>query len=180
MVGMIKRPIGVWFSVALVILVLRAWVGSKLGSKVAQYWDSRQRQKQATLHAPEWAHVESALSELSAIQTLQLYAVATHNDKNLAKYLLNEIEGLENLKRRSGDVEIRPVIDIYLGLAYVDTTMAEEQVKNKELATKYINSAQTLFRSLGWRDYSEEKLKMVARRELDRWNVQSQTRQDGK
>jgi len=76
--------------------------------------------------------------------------------------------------------QIRPVIDIYLGLAYVDASMAEEQVKNKELATKYMNSAQSLFRSLGWRDYSEEKLKMVARRELDRWNVQSQTSQDGK
>jgi len=181
MVGMIKRPIGVWFSVALVILVSGTLVGSKLGSKIAQYWDSRQRQKQGTLHGPEWAHVESTLSELSAIQTLQLLAVTTHNDKSLAKkYLLNEIEGLENLKRRSGDVEIRPVIDIYLGLAYVDASMAEEQVKNKELATKYMNSAQSLFRSLGWRDYSEEKLKMVARRELDRWNVQSQTSQDGK
>jgi hypothetical protein len=108
-------------------------------------------------------------------------AVTTHNDKNLAKrYLLNEIEGLEKLKRRSGNMEIRPVIDIYLGLAYVDKTMAEEQVKNKELATTDMNSAQTLFRSLGWRDYSEENLKMVARRELDRWNVQSQTTQEGK
>lgn len=181
MPGMKKGPIGVWFSVALVILVSSAWVGSKAGSKIAQYWDSRQRQKQGTLSVPEWAHVESTLSELSAIQTLQLYAVTTHNNKSLAKkYLFNEIEGLENLKRRSRAVEIGPVIDMYLGLACADSAMAEEQDNNKEVATKYMNSAETLFRSLGWRDYSAKTLRIVARRELDRWNGQPQTRQDGK
>ena len=118
---------------------------------------------------------------MSAIQVLQLFAVATRNDKNVAKkYLLNKIGGLEELKRRSGAVEIGPVIDIYLGLAYVDAAMAEEQDNNKELVTKYMNSAQTLFRSLGWRDYSEETLRIVAKRELDRWNGQAQTRLDGK
>jgi hypothetical protein len=181
MLGMKKGPIGVWFSVALVILVSSAWVGSKAGSKIAQYWDSRQRQKQGTLSVPEWAHVESTLSELSAIQTLQLYAVTTHNNKSLAKkYLFKEIGGLENLKRRSRAVEIGPVIDMYLGLAYVDSAMAEEQDNNKEVANKYMNRAQTLFRSLGWRDYSAKTLRIVARRELDRWNGEPQTRQDGK
>lgn len=176
-----KGPIGVWFSVALVIPVSSAWMGSKAGSKIAQHWENYQQQKQGTLRGPNWAHVESTLSELSAIQVLQLLAVATRNDKNVAKkYLLNEIGGLEELKRRPGAVEIGPVIAIYLGLAYVDAAMAEEQDNNKELATKYMNSAQTLFCSLGWRDYSEETLGFVAKRELDRWNGQAQTRLDGK
>jgi hypothetical protein len=181
MAGKKKGPIGVWFSVALVILVSSAWVGSKAGSKIAQLWEKHQRQKHGMVRGPNWAHVETTLSELSAIQTLQVYAFVTRNDKNLSKkYLLNEIGALEELKRRSGAVEIGPVIDIYLGLAYVDAAMAEEQDNDKELATENMSSAQTLFRSLGWRDYSEEALKLVVRRELERWNGQPQTRLDGK
>jgi hypothetical protein len=181
MVGMIKRPIGVWFSVALVILVSGAWVGSKIGSKIAQYWDSRQRQKQATLHGPQWAQVDSVQAQLYAVQLLQLLAGVGQNDKKLGqKYLLNEIGGLEDLRRRPDAQEIRPVVDLYLGLTYVDAAMAEEQDNDKERATKHMDSAQTLFQSLGWRDYSEETLRMVARRDLNKWRLQPQTRRDGK
>jgi hypothetical protein len=181
MVGMIKRPLGAWFSVALVILVLGAWVGSKSGSKIAQYWDTRQRQKQGTLHGPGWAQVDSVLTQLYAVQLLQFFAGIGQNDKKLGpKYLLNEIGGLEDLRRRPDAQEIRPIVDLYLGLAYVDAAMAEEQDNNRGRATKYMNSAQTLFQSLGWRDYSEETLRMVARRDLNKWKGQPQTRQDGK
>jgi hypothetical protein len=181
MVGMIKRPIGVWFSVALVILVSGAWVGSKSGSKIAQYWDSRQRQKQGILHGPQWAQVDSVLTQLYAVQLLQLLADVSQNDKKLRqKYLLNEIGGLEDLRHRPDAQEITPVVDLYLGLAYVDAAMAEEQDNDKERATKYMDSAKTLFQSLGWRDYSEETLRKVARRDLDKWKGQPQTRQGGK
>jgi hypothetical protein len=181
MVGMIKRPIGVWFSVALVILVSGAWVGSKSGSKIAQYWDSRQRQKQGTLHGPQWAQVDSVLTQLYAVQLLQLFTGVSQNDKELGqKSLLNEIRGLEDLSRRPDAQEIRPVVDLYLGFAYVDAAMAEEQDNRKERATKHMDSAKTLFQSLGWRDYSEEILRIVARRDLDKWKLPPQTRQDGK
>ncbi len=43
-----------------------------------------------------------------------------------------------------------------------------------------MRSAQTLFQSLGWQDYSEETLRAVAKRELDKWNAQTQTREHGK
>jgi len=181
MVGMIKRPIGVWFSVALVILVSGAWVGSKSGSKIAQYWVNRQQQEQGTLRGPQWAQVDSVLTQLYAIQLLQLFAGISQNDKELRqKYLLNEVGGLEDLRRRTDAQEIRPVVDLYLGIAYVDAAMAEEQDNDKQRATKHMDSAKTLFQSLGWRDYSEETLRMVARLDLDKWKLPPQTRQDGK
>jgi hypothetical protein len=37
MVGMIKRPIGVWFSVALAILVSGAWVSASVECEVIPY-----------------------------------------------------------------------------------------------------------------------------------------------
>lgn len=181
MITMKKRPVGVWFSVALAILLLGLWVGSKLGSKVAYHWYHHQQQQAGTLQSLEREHVESVLSELSAIQTLQLYGRIPYNDKELGKkYLLTEIGGLEALAHRSHLREIRPVIDLDLALAYVDATIAEEQNNNQELATRYMKSAQALFQSLGWRDYSEQTLRIVAKRRLDKWNVQSQTREGRK
>lgn len=181
MVAMKKGPIGVWFSVALAILVLGVWVGSTLGSKVAPYWYRHQQQEQGTLYGPERAHVESVLSELAAIQMLQVYAVIAQNDKELGKqYLLNEIRDLEALRQRSDAQEIKPVIDLGVGLAYVDAAMAEEQDNNKELATKYMKSAQTLFQSLAWQDYSEDALRIAARRELDKWNAHPQIKEHRK
>ena len=47
--------------------------------------------------------------------------------------------------------------------------MAEQQNNNEELAKKYTSSAQALFKSLGWQDYSEETLKVVAKRESEKW-----------
>jgi hypothetical protein len=176
-----KGPIGVWFSVALVILLSGIWVGSKVGSNIALDWQRRQWDRQCKLSGPECTQLKSMLAELSAIQELQLFAVSAHDDNRLVKkYLPNEIKGLEILMHRSASQEIRPVAELYLGLAYVQAAMAEEQENNKEQATRYINTEQSLFQSLGWRDYSEATLKMVAGRELEKWYGQQQTRHNGK
>ncbi len=165
-----RRPIGVWFSVALGILLLSLWVGSVLGSAIAHYWYGHHQQEQGTLSGPELTRVESELAELSAVRTLRLYAIVAREEKKRGnKYLLNEIEQLGDLKRRSNAPEIKSLVDLDLGLAYVHAAMAKEQNNNKELTNTYMQSAQGLFKSLGWQDYSEETLKAVATRELDKW-----------
>lgn len=176
-----RGPIGVWFSVALALLILGVWLGYMTGAKVAQHWVLHQREKQGPLHGPDRAHAESALSALTFIQTAQLYAGVTQNDENLGKkYLLREIEGLEKLQRLPDAQEIRPVTDLYLGFAYVDAAMADEQENNKESAVMHMNSAQALFQSLGWRDYSANALKAVAVRELDKWKLRVPAAQKSK
>jgi hypothetical protein len=163
-----RRPIGVWFSVALAILILSLWAGSILGSAVAHYWYGHHQLEQGKLSRPELIRVESELDELSAIQTLRLFAnIAPEETRD--KYLLNEIEQLGNIKRRSNASEIESLIDLDLGLAYVQAAMAEERNHNKEQAKKYMQSAQVLCKSLGWQDNSDETLKVVAKRELDKW-----------
>ena len=170
MMAMKRGPIGVWFSVAIAVLVLSFWLGSMLGSSVAHYWYGHHQQEQGTLTGPEQIRVESELAELNAVQTLRLYAsVASQEGQPGDKNLLNEIEGLENLKRRSNTPEIKPVIDLELGLANVHAAMAEQQNNNEEVAKKYMQSAQVLFKSLGWQDYSEEALRVVAKREFEKW-----------
>ena len=176
-----RGPIGVWFSAALAILILGAWVGYKTGSKVALHWVRHQREKQGPLHGSDRAHVESALSALTFVQTAQLYAGVAQNNRNLGKkYLVGEIEGLEKLQRLPDAQEIRPVTDLYLGFAYVDAALVDEQENNRESAAIHMSSAQALFQSLGWRDYSAGALKTVAGRELDKWKLHAPAGQKSK
>ena len=167
-----KGPIGVWFSVALAILLLGLWVGSRLGSAAARYWYRHKQRAQITLGGPERAHLESVLSGLNTVPRLQLFAPIYANDKELGKkYLLNGVGVLESIEQRSNLQEIKPAIDFNLGRGYVYAEMIEEQTGDKERADRHMKSAQTIFQSLGWSDYSERTLKTVARRELDQWNL---------
>lgn len=165
MVAMSRRPIGVWFSVALVILLVSLWLGSMLGSKIAGYWYGHYRLAQGTLSRSELSRVESELTDLDAAQTLRVLTLLTYSKKEFGdKYLLQEIAGLEEIKRRSSVSEVKSAIDLDLGLAHIDAATTEEQNNNTDLAKKNINAAQVVFESLGWKDYSEEALKIAAGR----------------
>jgi hypothetical protein len=176
-----KGPLGVWFSVALAIVLLSLWVGSQLGSIAAPYWYYHKRRVQITLYGPQRAHLESLLSELTTVQALQLFSAVNAIDQELGKKcLLKDIGVLKNLEGKSGQEEINPAIDFNLGRAYVYAALAEEHAHNNEQATRYMKSAQTLFQSVSWSEYSEETLKTVARRELDQWKAQPQTQEYGR
>lgn len=165
-----KGPIGVWFSIALVILVLGGYAGTMLGSAVARYWYRHHQEQQETLSKPERVRLESELAELNAIQTELFYEVfALDKIRPSDRTPLDGIGRLEILHRRSKSPEIKPVIDLQLGLAYVRAAMTDEENNQQERASQNMQSAQVLFKSLGWLDYSGQTLKAVAKREYDRW-----------
>ncbi len=77
--------------------------------------------------------------------------------------------------------EAKPVLDMNLALANVVAAIVEEQVSNnKDRETNYMGSAQSLYKSLGWRDYSEDTLRALAQRELDKWKLDSPSKERGK
>ncbi len=67
-----------------------------------------------------------------------------------------------------------------LGLAHVVAAIVDEQSKNRERAASHMRSAQSLYQSLGWQDYSEDTLRAVAERELDLWRLKPQSREGTK
>ena len=71
-------------------------------------------------------------------------------------------------------------MEMNLALAELVAAMAEEQRNNKDRAANDMRSAQALYRSLGWRDYSEETLRVIARRELEKWTHNSHGSGDAK
>jgi len=170
MVTMKRRPIGVWFSIALVILVLGAFAGWKPGSALARYSYRRHQEQQGTLSKPERARLESELAVLGAVQTEMLYEIfALEKNQPSEKYLPDEIGRLARLRRQSNSPEIKSLIDLRSGLAYVRAAVADGENNNEGQAAQNMQSAQILFESLGWLDYSGESLTAVAKREHDKW-----------
>jgi len=170
MVAMKRGPIGVWFSIAIVIFLLSLWLGSMFGSAIARYRYGHYPLNPSTFSASERARLQSELTDLATAQALCALTLITSGEKKpTVKYLLDEIAGLEDLKRRTTAQEIKPQIDLALGLAYVDAATVEEQNNATDLAKRNMQSAQVLFESLGWKDYSEGTLKAMAERGILKW-----------
>jgi hypothetical protein len=173
--------IGVWFSLTLAILLLSAWLGSTLGGRVAVYrYRSAQSRSLGTLSAPEHAHLESVLDEMQSIGFLRLTFLITLTDNKPAVPLPEQLGKIDDFRRKVNTAEAKPVMDMNLALADVVAAIAEERRSNKDRAANDLRSAQALYRSLGWRDYSEERLKALAQRELDKWTPNWQRSQNAK
>jgi hypothetical protein len=166
------KSIGVWFSIALAILALSAWLGSKLGARIAVYrYHSAQSRSLGTLSGPEHEHLESVLDELQGIGFLRLTFLVSPNDDKLTKTLPEQLGNIDVFRGKVKTAEAKPVIDMNLALADVVAAIAAEQSNNKDRAATYMRSAQSLYRSLGWRDYSEATLRDLAQREIDKWKL---------
>jgi len=175
-----KKLIGVWFSLALVIMGAGIWLGYEVGFKFAGYWIEHQRKKQEILSGLEWPRFDLTLSDLEAIGLLQ-FALSINDDKNQDQSnLISVVKGYEHLKSQSNERASQRVVDLYLGFSYVEASMMEEQKNNKKLAAVYMKSAQSLFQSLGWQDSSDDTLKSLARRLVDIRNVPRHARDVGK
>ena len=172
--------LGVWFSVALAICVLSAWSGWKLGAKIAAYrFRSNQAQAVGTLSGQEHAHLESVLNELDAIAFLRLEFIILINDDKL-RNLPATIDKIEDIRLSVHTSEAKPVMDMNLAFADVAAAIADEHAGNKERAASYMKSAQSLYQSLGWQDYSEATLRIVVERELDSWKTKTERSEHSK
>jgi hypothetical protein len=169
------RRIGVWASVALVIFVLSAWLGSKLGARVAvSRYRSAQHRGLGSLSAPEHAHLELVLDELQAIGLFRMTLLASTNHEKLRKALPEQVGKFEEFGRHLNTGEAKPVFDMNLAFAKVAAAIVDEQSGNDERAASQMRSAQTLLQSLGWSEYSEGTLRALAQRQLNEWSLKPQ------
>jgi hypothetical protein len=163
-----RGPIGVWFSVALVLFAVSAWVGSRLGKTFAVYRFRYQQRQEEKTYGAERVHLDEVLSHVSAVETVHLFTISipggkTPNDEQLFK----DVEALKNMSQNPGAPELKPVIDLDLGLAEVKAATIEERNNKTDQAAGYMKSAQAIFQSLGWQDFSEENLRKVEQSELE-------------
>lgn len=173
--------IGVWFSLALAIFLLSGWLGSTLGARLAVYrYRSAQSRRLGTLNAPEHAHLELVLDELQSIGFLRLTYLITLTDNQPLVPRPEQLGKIDAFRRKVATAEAKPVMEMNLALADVVAAITEERQGNIDRAADDIRSAQALYRSLGWRDYSEESLKALAQRELDEWTPHWQRSQTAK
>ena len=162
-----RKPIGVWFSLALAIVILSAWLGWRLGGIFAVSWHNAYPRVAANLPTEQQRHVEAELSDIRTVALLQVAASLRAFNRAQGKQVPPlDIERLALFGRRAKTDEIKPVIDLHLGLTYVLEATADERDNKTEAAVGYIRAAQPVFQSLGWRDTSEDLLKAVAQSEL--------------
>jgi hypothetical protein len=167
-----RGPIGVWFSVALVIFGLSVWGGFHAGSGLARYRYRRNQQELQKSYSPERLRLESESIELRSLEYMQVLVKTTqHNRKVEKEYVLAAIPAVEKHAQESTDGRIRPVIEFNLGLLYLEAAIAEQADGNKDLAEKDMKSAKAIFQSLGWKDYSEETLRAFAQSQLNQWKT---------
>jgi hypothetical protein len=164
---MLRRPIGVWFSLALLILILGGWLGYEAGIGIARVRNRAKLRTMGSLSAGERAHLESVLPRLSSMSMLRFAAI--FGAEKVRSTLLFQIGKLESLRSQSDLQEVRAVADLDLGVFYAQLAMVEERANNASKAREYMELARGLFRSLGWQDCSEGTLKAVAQREFDKW-----------
>jgi hypothetical protein len=157
-----KGPIGVWFSLALAILATSVWAGWKAGGTVAVCWHHVHPEFADGLTRAQRTHLEAELSDLTEAELLNVISAARASAVERGKqYPPIEISRLEALRSRTKTDEMKPVIDLQVGLAYLLEAIGEARDNNTETAAKYMSAAQPLFQSLGWHNYSREALEAV-------------------
>src|SRR5256885_14068497 len=110
-----KRPIGVYASLAIVVFLLALAIGSAAGFGVARW--RVQRQQNALFHTPEQHRLWASLEVLNDIMIVHMMTSANISPATAEQ----EVKHLENLKSQSADSDIQPVIAMNLGLAYAKT-----------------------------------------------------------
>jgi hypothetical protein len=172
-----RKPFGVWFSVALLILVVSLWAGWKLGGRVAVHRDRVRPTPAGSLSPAEALQLEAEIAELGDIQTLSVFAMTVAGDAKMRNEALPAfIRGLEAFQQKAKSPGLTSVVDLNLAAVYVAAAAGKEQDGDTEAATGYIRSAQPLFQSLGWRDFSDDTLRALGRRELDHWGAKPQSK----
>jgi hypothetical protein len=167
-----RGPIGVWFSVAIAIFAMSWWVGATAGKRLAVYWVRHERKQEEEKYGPERVRLDAELDELFAVSFLRIFAVGPVDSEAIGeKTRFGAVDDLQHLANHPNPPDLKPVIDLELGIADVKAAAVEEQDNNRDLAESYMKSAQAIFQSLGWRDTSEENLKNMMNIEFDRFDA---------
>jgi hypothetical protein len=162
----------VWFSVALVTLIASGWLGTQLGRRAAAYWLRHTREQQEEKYGPERVHLDTELDDLFAVDFLRIFVVDDYGVKTYGETpILGAVNDLQRLDHHPEPSDLKPILDLELGLADLRAASVEEQNDKKDSAESYMKSARAIFQSLGWRDTSEENLKNVMKIEFDRFDV---------
>lgn len=169
-----KKPLGVWFSLVIVIFVLATCVGVYAGRFAAGRYFIHQQRALAKSN-PEQATVNSIQDELSAISMISLMSQTKsrvdHDPNKDIESALHEVAAFKSLRTKTTHDEVRSVADMKLGFAYVHLAAAQEKMQKLDDAQASMKLAQDIFHSLGWHSYSELDLKTVDLQQYNTWGI---------
>ena len=167
---MAAKRLGVWISLALGIAVLSAWLGSVFGRGLATVWYHGYRQYPRNLPVAERKHLEAELDDLRTAQSLYLLSILrAANGAQRKPIPAQQIARLETLGQKTKTYEMRPLIDLQVGIACAMQAIEVEKNHGPEGADPYMKAAQSMVQSLGWPDYTADTLKAAAQSQTALW-----------
>lgn len=168
--AMAAKRIGVWISLALAIAVLGTWLGSVLGRSLAAVWYHAYRQYPRNLPVAERKHLEAELDDLRTAQSLYLLSVLLVGSQQKGKPIpALQIARLQALGEKAKTDEMRPLIDLQVGIACAMKASEVEKSYDPEGAEPYMKAAQSMVQALGWPNYTEDTLKAAAQSQAGLW-----------
>jgi len=164
---MLRKPFGVWFSVALVLLIAGFAVGWLFGERVDYFWYLHERHRLSTLPKVEQAQADWMITALGKVAEMRLRAspVAEPNLQDQARR--GQIDALNHMRQIGELAEIKPILD--LSVARAEVLLAEKS-SDPQQAAQARETARALIQSLGWEDSSDDALRAIAAREANFWN----------
>lgn len=95
------------------------------------------------------------------MQILLAFEMSRIMTKNTSESLQRNIAYLGELRTKAPD-EVKPVLDLCIATDHAVLSKLSEQAKNPADAARHQELAQSMFRSLGWKDVSPNVLNEVA------------------
>lgn len=171
---MLRKPIGVWFSLALVIAIASGFAGYAIGRKIFSSRHRARQLSQCSLDKEDQERLIEQMSELGAIEMSKLFSYANETEHPNGPGGPHTFIGwLQAVNQHTHYEDVRQVAAMNLAMTYERLALTEEKV-DPELKRKYLSSAQALLRGLGWTDTNESTLQAVAKREIRRWTPSEQ------
>jgi hypothetical protein len=169
---MTKKLIGAWSSVALFIFLFSVWLGYEAGVGIAHKQNLPQLWRLGSLNNVGKQQLDATLPALTKVYALRFNG-AHEEEKLNGSNLYFEIDQLKALEAQPNTKAISSVVELHLAIASIGVSALEQRANDTTKARASMESAKALLRSLGWQDCSEETLRAVKQKEIDRWNVKA-------
>jgi len=163
-----RKPFGVWFSIALVLLIAGGALGWIAGKRIEVLSYLHERQRLSALSEADQAHTDLIVAALSKVTQMRLLAGPLAKPDLQARTRREQIDNLNLLRQRADLAEIKPILDFNLARAEV---LFAEKAGDPQQAAQSIESARAIIQALGWEDSSDDALHDIAKREANFGNL---------
>lgn len=160
-----RKPLGVWFSLALGIFFAALILGFLASERVAPYWVRRQIRSKSPLPPAAQTNLEHELGELFVLEDSScVLQISNLTGRDNRADFMRATSGIESIALQGKVAALTPVAQFDSGFAHLAIAVEDRRVGDDAAATRETKAAQAIFRALGWLDVTPETLNEATKR----------------